>query len=177
MIELLFLLCGSIGSIAATYFLMTRNKKEDIAKPVTVPAPIINLDGVSSEIRSSRKELVKEIESVPEEVLKAITGLNNTHKGKLGELIGYIQLKAEYDKIIPLGTIVDFVGIKFPKDNQSGEIVFIDIKTGKNAKLNADQRSLKKTIENGKVSFVKINIDQIDLMEEKDDSASTDQAS
>lgn len=150
-----------------TYFFLKKKDKDQIVNVVT------DLSQVNSEVRSIKKE----VNLVPEEVLKAITGLNNTHKGKLGELIGYIQLKAEYDRIIPLGTIVDFVGIKFPKDKSPGEIVFIDVKTGKNAKLNSDQRSLKKTIEKGKVSFIKLNIDQIDVLEEKDDSTDSDKTS
>jgi predicted Holliday junction resolvase-like endonuclease len=63
-----------------------------------------------------------------------------------------------------LGGIVDFVGIKFPKkdDEASGYVHFIDIKTGKAARLTPDQRKFKKLLDASKVNFRTVKIDDIE---------------
>src|SRR5688572_18808762 len=66
--------------------------------------------------------LIKALEEVPRQVLQTIQSSTNTYKGHLGELMGYISLRAQYDRIIPLGNIVDFMCIKLPKDGNPGQI-------------------------------------------------------
>jgi predicted Holliday junction resolvase-like endonuclease len=104
----------------------------------------------------------KDIDKLPEEILHSLTGSANTHKGKIGELIGYIQLKSEYDKIIPLGGIVDFVGIKLPDGDESGRVDFIDIKTGQNARLSKEQRAFRDILKKKEIYFKTVKIDEID---------------
>ena len=69
--------------------------------------------------------LIQAVESLPNKVLQTIIGSSNNQKGALGELIGYINLRASYDSIIPLSDIVDFVGIKLPSDKKNCHINFI----------------------------------------------------
>lgn len=118
-------------------------------KSIEVPVPKvhINLDGLERSVRD-----------VPGKVLQSIQGSLNVHKGALGELIGYIQLRAKYDRIIPLGNIIDFICIKFPSETDSGYIDFIDVKTGRNSRLNKDQRSLQKLIKEKKINFIELKI-------------------
>lgn len=99
------------------------------------------------------------ISEIPEKILKSITSSTNTKKGALGELIGYLELKASYDRIIPLGNIVDFVGIKFKTEDKEGCVDFIDIKTGKSARLSRDQKELQLLIENKNINFLKIKVE------------------
>src|SRR5690606_3452059 len=103
--------------------------------------------------------LENQISELPNKVLQSITSSANTHKGALGELIGYIQLRASYDRIIPLGSIVDFMCIKFPEGENPGQVDFIDIKTGNGSRLSKDQRELQKLIKEKRINFVKLKVD------------------
>ena len=113
--------------------------------------------------------LEEAIKGIPTKVLQSIQSSANTKKGALGELIGYIELEAEYDRIIPLGNIVDFMCIKFPDSSRRGmnangemdvgRVDFVDIKTGKSSRLSKDQRELQKLIQDKKVNFVKVKVD------------------
>src|SRR3972149_10453909 len=42
--------------------------------------------------------LIRIVDDLPTKVLQSITSSSNTHKGALGELIGYINLRASYDR-------------------------------------------------------------------------------
>jgi hypothetical protein len=113
--------------------------------------------------------LEEAIRSLPNKVLQSIQSSANTKKGALGELVGYTRLQAEYDRIIPLGNIVDFMCIKFPSDSRKGKdpegviemgrVDFVDIKTGKSSRLSKDQRELQKLIKDKRVNFVKMKVE------------------
>jgi len=105
--------------------------------------------------------LRQELAQVPQKVLQSIIGSTNHHKGALGELIGYLQLSAEYDRIIPLGSIVDFVAIKFPSDSCTGKVDFIDIKAN-GARLSKEQRALQELIEEKLIGFKKVKVETSD---------------
>ncbi len=106
----------------------------------------------------SHKEIITSLDNVPNKVLESITGSVSQSKGKLAELIAYINLKANYDRVIPLGSIVDFIMIQFPKGDLPGKLVFADIKNGSSARLSADQKMLKKIIDSHNIEFIKIKI-------------------
>lgn len=119
---------------------------------------------IDNSVESSQiiSQLSSEIKLLPNQVLQSITGSANAQKGKLGELVGYITLKADYDRIIPIGNIVDVVAIKFPEGDDPGRIDFIDIKTGKNARLSTDQRKLKTVLDEKEIYFRTIKIDDVE---------------
>ena len=122
-------------------------------KPPTLPPqppPKINID---------LSPLQKNIENIPNKVLQSIQGSVNVQKGKVGELIGYLQLQVLYDRIIPLGNIVDFVCIRFPNEDAPGCIDFVDVKTGTKKRLSADQRALQKLIDEKKINFIKMKVE------------------
>lgn len=103
--------------------------------------------------------LDKKVDKIPSKVLESITSSANNYKGNLGELIGYMKLTAKYDKLIGFGNVTDFIGIKWPTNDDPGTIDFIDIKNGPHAKLTRDQSRLKKIIDEGNSSFIKVRID------------------
>src|SRR5690606_15935370 len=152
-------------------------KTGKLAPPINVVVeekvqPVIDISGIQgsvNDLSSQFSNINRQVIDMPSQVLKSITGSSNTYKGKLGELIAFIQLKAEYDRIIPLGNIVDFIGIDFGTKDKPGKIVFIDIKTGKNARLSADQKAIKKIIEAGNIHFSKFDIAEIDVMQAEDE--------
>ena len=113
----------------------------------------------NSVINYNMRELEKIVSQVPEKVLKSITSSSNVKKGALGELIGYVELKATYDRIIPLGNIVDFIGIKFDSESEQGYIDFIDVKTGKSARLSKDQKALQHLVSEKRINFVKVKVE------------------
>ncbi len=113
----------------------------------SIPPPQVNVN---------LKPLQDAMEGLPNKVLQSITSSSNTHKGVLGELIGYLQLRASYDRIIPLGNIVDIVAIKFPDTDSEGHIDFIDVKTGGRCRLSKDQQTLQKLVKEKKINFVRL---------------------
>lgn len=104
-------------------------------------------------------KLLKLVESMPQKVIESVTSVSSYHKGKLGELIGYLHLNSQYDKLIVLRDITDFIGIRFPKGEDPGTIDFIDIKNGQYARLTKDQMILKKIIEGKHIDFKKFKIE------------------
>lgn len=126
--------------------------EEKVQNPlIQIPAPQVNVN---------LEPLQKAIEGLPNKVLHSIQSSTNTKKGALGELIGYIELEAQYDRIIPLGNIVDFLAIKLPDVNkiEEGHIDFIDIKTGKRSRLSKDQCALQQLIKDKKINFIKLTV-------------------
>jgi predicted Holliday junction resolvase-like endonuclease len=132
------------------YLKYRHKKKLQAPQPVVVPAPQVNVN---------LKPLEDKMAELPNKVLQSITSSANTHKGALGELIGYINLRSSYDRIIPLGNIVDFMCIKFPDGENTGHVDFIDIKTGNRSRLSKDQKNLQKLIEDKRINFVKLKVD------------------
>ena len=118
---------------------------------VTLPPP--------PQVNVNLKPLQDAMERIPNKVLQSITSSSNTQKGALGELIGYLQLRASYDRIIPLGNIVDFICISFPDSSDAGHVDFIDIKTGNRCRLSKDQRALQKLIEDKRINFIKLKVE------------------
>lgn len=122
---------------------------EQTNKPISTPSSITH---------DRLKEMEEHLDGLPNKVLESINGSISNHKGKLAELIAYVNLKAGYDKVIPLGNIVDFLGIRFPTDTDPGTFDFIDIKNGKSARLSQDQKQLQKLIKDQRIQFLKIQI-------------------
>ena len=105
------------------------------------------------------KSLTALVSNLPSKILDSIIGSTSHHKGKLGELVAYLNLRGSYDKIIPMGGgIVDYICIRWPKDNDPGIISFIDIKNGKAARLSSDQKMINKLISGKNIEFIKIQI-------------------
>lgn len=104
-------------------------------------------------------DLIDVIHAMPQKVLESITSSANQQKGRLGELIGYLNLNSKYDRLIALRDITDFLAIRFPKDGQEGSVDFIDVKNGPNARLTKDQTILKGLIKDGKVRFYSFKIE------------------
>lgn len=134
------------GIIIMLIWAPTRKKPEP-PKLEVHPTPVnINLEA-----------LERRITDLPNKVLQSIQGSANVHKGVLGELIGYIELRAAYDRIIPIGNIVDFICIKFPTKEQEGSLDFVEVKAG-GARLDKDQRRLQELIKEKKISFVTLRV-------------------
>jgi predicted Holliday junction resolvase-like endonuclease len=97
---------------------------------------------------------------MPGKVLRTIQGNTATMKGELAEHIAYLKLHSHYDRLIALGSVVDFIGIKFDKDRESedGHIDFIDIKTGRHSRLSQEQMKTKRLVQGGRTNFLKVKI-------------------
>jgi predicted Holliday junction resolvase-like endonuclease len=99
-----------------------------------------------SELRNDLVEFRNELNSLPESVLRSIQGSIDVRKGKVGELATLMRLLGQYDRIIPLGKPVDFIGI--------GEYIdFIETKTG-SSNLTEEQRRIRDLIRSRKVRFI-----------------------
>src|SRR5438552_7671538 len=57
-------------------------------------------------------DLYRGLQELPGRVLQVIQGSINPQKGRMAELLTYAELRYDYDRIIPLGQPVDFIGIK-----------------------------------------------------------------
>jgi len=140
-----------------------------LAKKRVLPVPPTDLKPLLDQLEINRAAAQKNADQLPGAVLQAMNGSLNGHKGKIGEMIGYITLKAQYDRVIPLGSIVDFVGIRFPNGNDPGCVHFIDIKTGDGARLSKDQKHLKTLLTKGNVSFQTVRIDTVEGFTDEED--------
>lgn len=89
---------------------------------------------------------------IPTSVLRSIQGSINNSNGKLGELVASLSLSKSYDRIIPLGKPVDFIGID--EDN----IDFIEVKTG-GGTLTRTEKQIQKLVEDGNIRFVIVRPD------------------
>lgn len=114
---------------------------------------------ISRQATRDSSMLEEMLNRLPGRVLDSITNSTNSSKGKLGELIAYLSIRAAYDRIIPVGDIVDFIGVRLPKAGQVGEVVFIEVKSGDSARLRKDQVLFKKLIQGKQVSFVELRIE------------------
>src|SRR3989344_8104981 len=70
-------------------------------------------------------DLYKKVDTLPLRILQTIQGSINPQKGKVAELLTYAELRYDYDRIIPLGWPIDFIGIK-----NNDRIDFILVKSG-----------------------------------------------
>ncbi len=103
-------------------------------------------------------DLYRGIQDLPARVLQTIQGSINPQKGKIAELLTYAELRYDYDRIVPLGWPIDFIGIK------NGErIDFIEVKSGQNYILTEEEEHIKNLISAGKVNFrlIKVTEDEI----------------
>lgn len=131
-------------------------------KSLPLPDTQRTLDEVISLSKRQERDTEKLIEvlgRVPSKVLESVTSSANVNKGKLGELIAYLGIRASYDRIIPLADITDFLCIRLPKNGDEGEIAFIEVKSGDSARLRKDQVAFKKLIKSKKVTFIELRIE------------------
>lgn len=133
----LLLISGAVLIVIAAYLYGRRQNP-----PVLAPA----------ELSPNLIALYQEIQALPARVLATIQGSINPQKGKVAELLTYAELRYDYDKIIPLGSPVDFIGIK-----HGDKIDFIEVKSG-GAVLSDDEKEVRKLIASGKVNFRLITV-------------------
>lgn len=111
-----------------------------------------------SDIPQDFIDLYRQIDSLPLKVLQTIQGSINPQKGKMAELLTYAELRYDYDRIIPLGWPIDFIGIK-----NNERIDFIEVKSGTSAHLTEEEKHIKTLIASGRVHFrlIKVTEDEI----------------
>lgn len=103
-------------------------------------------------------DLYKGVQELPARVLQTIQGSINPQKGKMAELLTYAELRYDYDRIIPLGWPIDFIGIK-----NNEQIDFIEVKSGNFASLTDEEKHIKNLILNGRVHFRLIKVSEEDV--------------
>ena len=107
----------------------------------------------NQEIPTDLIDLYKGLQDLPTRVLQTIQGSINPQKGKMAELLTYAELRYDYDRIIPLGMPVDFIGIK-----NNERIDFIEVKSGNFHVLTEEEKHIKNLIINGRVNFRLIKV-------------------
>ncbi|MBI2039698.1 hypothetical protein HYT18_01370 [Candidatus Microgenomates bacterium] len=103
-------------------------------------------------------DLYKGLQELPTKVLQVIQGSINPQKGRMAELLTYAELRYDYDRIIPLGWPIDFIGIK---NNQ--RIDFIEVKSGLNNLLTDEEKHIKNLIAAGRVNFRLIKVTEEEI--------------
>ncbi len=128
-----------IGSVVIAYlFGRLHSKKTDIPKDVI--------------------DLYRGVQDLPARVLQTIQGSINPQKGKMAELLMYAELRYDYDRIIPLGWPIDFIGIK-----NNERIDFIEVKSGTAYVLTDEEKHIKNLIAHGRVNFRLIKITEEEI--------------
>ena len=113
-------------------------------KPTDIPTDLI--------------DLYKGLQELPAKVLQTIQGSINPQKGKMAELLTYAELRYDYDRIIPLGWPIDFIGIK-----NNERIDFIEVKSGIVHILTDEEKHIKNLISAGRVHFRLIKITEEEI--------------
>ncbi len=115
-------------------------------------------DFIDENFQTSLIDLYRQVDGLPLKVLQTIQGSINPHKGKMAELLTYAELRYDYDRIIPLGWPIDFIGIK-----NNERIDFIEVKSGKAYILTEEEKHIKNLITNGRVNFrlIKVTEDEV----------------
>lgn len=113
-------------------------------KPADIPTDLI--------------DLYKGVQDLPARVLQVIQGSINPQKGRMAELLTYAELRYDYDRIIPLGQPIDFIGIK-----NDERIDFIEVKSGINHLLTVEEKHIKNLIAAGRVNFRLIKVSEEDI--------------
>lgn len=111
----------------------------------------------ASDVPQDFIDLYKQVNNLPARVLSTIQGSINPQKGKVAELLTYAELRYDYDRIIPLGMPVDFIGIK-----NGGQIDFVEVKSG-GAVLTEEEKHIKFLIDNNRVNFRLIRITEDEI--------------
>lgn len=110
------------------------------------------------DIPSDLIELYKQVQDLPARVLQTIQGSINPQKGKMAELLTYAELRYDYDRIIPLGWPIDFIGIK-----NNDRIDFIEVKSGQFHVLTEEEKHIKNLILTGRVNFRLIKVSEEEI--------------
>ncbi len=103
-------------------------------------------------------DLYKGVQDLPSKVLQVIQGSISPQKGRMAELLTFAELRYDYDRIIPLGQPIDFIGIK-----NGIRIDFIEVKSGISHLLTEEEKHIKNLIAAGRVNFrlIKVTEDEI----------------
>lgn len=112
----------------------------------------------SADIPSDLIDLYKGVQDLPSKVLQVIQGSINPQKGRMAELLTYAELRYDYDRIIPLGQPIDFIGIK-----NNERIDFIEIKSGINYILTDEEKHIKNLIAQGRINFRLIKVSDSEI--------------
>lgn len=113
-------------------------------KPTDIPADLI--------------DLYRGIQDLPSKVLQVIQGSINPQKGRMAELLTYAELRYDYDRIIPLGWPIDFIGIK-----NNDRIDFIEVKSGQAYILTDEEKHIKNLVAAGRVNFRLIKVTEEEI--------------
>jgi len=103
-------------------------------------------------------DLYRKVDTLPLRIMQTIQGSINPQKGKMAELLTYAELRYDYDRIIPLGQPIDFIGIK-----NNSTIDFIEIKSGESFVLTDEEKHIKKLIAEGRVNVRLIKITEAEI--------------
>lgn len=106
-----------------------------------------------SDIPADLIDLYRGVQDLPARVLQTIQGSINPQKGKMAELLTYAELRYDYDRIIPLGWPIDFIGIK-----NNERIDFIEVKSGLSYILTDEEKHIKNLVTSGRVNFRLIKV-------------------
>ncbi len=113
---------------------------------------------VQTDIPQDFIDLYKQVEHLPLRILQTIQGSINPQKGKMAELLTYAELRYDYDRIIPLGWPIDFIGIK-----NNDRIDFIEVKSGTTHILTEEEKHIKNLIADGRVNFRLIKVSEEEI--------------
>lgn len=113
---------------------------------------------VKTDIPQDIIDLYQKVDGLPLRILQTIQGSINPQKGKMAELLTYAELRYDYDRIIPLGWPIDFIGIK-----NNDRIDFIEVKSGTSHILTDEEKHIKNLIAHNRVNFRLIKIEEEEI--------------
>lgn len=147
-------------------YLVYRSYRED-KQPVKAVDDIIEsrlkqLEDSLACVKSQNNSTNAAMQEIPNKILGVFKSSMNNLKGDLGEFIQLLRLKADYDIVIPLGDVVDFLCIRFPSEEHAGTVDFIEVKTN-SSRLSISQKIVRELLKGGKVGFKSVRVTVNDL--------------
>jgi len=139
--EINWIVAGTILLLLIIAYLIGRLQGR---KPADIPTDLI--------------DLYKGVQELPAKVLQVLQGSISPQKGRMAELLIYAELRYDYDRIIPLGWPIDFIGIK-----NNERIDFIEVKSGITHILTDEEKHIKNLIAAGRVNFRLIKVTEEEI--------------
>ena len=139
--EINWIVAGTILLLLIIAYLIGRLQGR---KPADIPTDLI--------------DLYKGVQELPAKILQVLQGSINPQKGRMAELLIYAELRYDYDRIIPLGWPIDFIGIK-----NNERIDFIEVKSGITHILTDEEKHIKNLIAAGRVNFRLIKVTEEEI--------------
>lgn len=138
--------------------------------PIDFSEVLSQIGRVNAILTDRYDQIDRMVSVLPMKLLETLKGSVAHAKGDLGEFIQLLRLKADYDIVLPLGDIVDYLCIKLPKQDRdtnediAGTIDFVEVKTN-SSRLSPAQKKFRDLVVSKQINFKQVTVKLNDIKE------------